>query len=196
MYSTGSTTRNTFHNGPEVHKLHLEFGIKTGETIHKGQLVKLNTDGSIMPLAKGDPAGLCIGVSIHEGKSAYGDLVTVAMRGYTVIEAVSGIASTGAQTTVPSFDAGVAGYAGYLDAPDNNGYAGTPIQDGVREDNTEDTTGINAFAPAQEVTASGEGYIDQVGWNLTPAAAVTGLTAVASGKVLSSGIPILVVIKD
>jgi len=196
MYSTGSLTRNTFRNGPEVHKLHLEFRIKSGETIHKGQLVKLHTDGTITPLVKGDASEVALGVSIHEGGSAYGDLVTVAMRGYTVIEAVSGIVSTGAQTTVPAFDAGVAGYAGYVPAANSNGYAGAAIQDGPREDNTIDTQGINAFLPATEVTASGEGYIDAIGWNLTPAAQVTGLTAVASGQVLSSGIPILVVIKD
>lgn len=86
-YSSGSQTKNTFLVGPEMGKLHLEF-IASG-TIHVGQPVKLHADGNkVVPASANESPANIIGVSIHEGESAYGDFVTVAVRGYSVIEAL------------------------------------------------------------------------------------------------------------
>jgi len=157
MYSTGSTTRNTFRYGPEVHKLHLEFQVKSGEVVHKGQPVILDTEGGIAVVAPAPDTGASalqiIGVSIHEGQSAYGDRVVIAMRAYTVIEAQASADVT----------PGPVMYSGYLDPavtdkPD--------IADDERETNTTATQGLSLFA---NIAGSGDEHL-AIGWSLTNAA--------------------------
>lgn len=168
-YSSGGVTKNTFRYGPEVHKLHLEFKVKSGDTVHRGQPVFLNADGTISPAVKGTEPYAIIGVSIHEGGSAYGkDLVVVAMRAYTVIDAVlNSVADTNL------VNAGPVAYAGYSTPPAlANIY---PQGDIAKEEsrpswNTSDplTQGDNIFEGA---AADGA---DAIGWSLTH---VTGTPA-------------------
>jgi len=83
-YSIGANTKSTFEVGPEAHKLNLEFEVDG--TIHVGQPVVLHSDGDkVSPATAASLETDIIGVSIHEGKSAYGDYVVVAMKGYAVI---------------------------------------------------------------------------------------------------------------
>lgn len=83
-YSVGANTKSTFEVGPEAHKLYLEFEVD-GD-IHVGQPVVLHADGNKVSPASGSSLETqIIGVSIHEGKSAYGDYVTVSVRGYAVL---------------------------------------------------------------------------------------------------------------
>lgn len=185
MYSTGSTTKNTFRNGPEVHKLHLEFTPAAGEVIHKGQPVVLEEDGTISGAVAASEEEDIIGVSIHEGSSAYGDTVVIAMRAYTVIEAVNGKVGVDAETTIAEMLAGPVAYLGYVLASDP-ALASNPIASGRRENNTVETQGTNAF-----ITASGATVI---GWALGVAAAAT--TAAQAVGVIYGGNSVLVAIKD
>ena len=85
-YTVGANTKATFEAGPEAHKLHLEFEVDG--TIHVGQPVTLHSDGNkVSPATAASLETDIIGISIHEGRSAYGDFVTIAMRGYSVIKA-------------------------------------------------------------------------------------------------------------
>lgn len=79
----GDVTKNVFEHTPEAHKLHIEFVVQTGQTVHKGDPVVLHTDGTVKAAATADPAYKIIGVSIHDG--AADERVTVAMKGYCVV---------------------------------------------------------------------------------------------------------------
>jgi hypothetical protein len=106
-YPIGQQTLNTIKVGPEAHKLFLEFEVS--EDIHVGQPVKLHADGNkVVAAGANEPEANIIGISIHEGKSAYGDFVTVATRGYVVI-----LAKMAADAPA---DPGPVKYAGYDDA--------------------------------------------------------------------------------
>jgi len=90
-YSSGSSSKTTFLNGPEAHKLFLEFEATSG--IYVGQPCKLHADGGkVSPCADGDAESLMVGISIHTAESAYGAHVTLATRGYAVIYCQSGAA--------------------------------------------------------------------------------------------------------
>jgi len=83
-YSVGANTKSTFEVGPEAHKLFLEFEVD-GD-IHVGQPVVLHPDGDKVTAASDSSLEVdIIGVSIHEGRSAYGDFVTISVRGYAVL---------------------------------------------------------------------------------------------------------------
>jgi len=76
----------------EVHKLHNAFMVKSGEEVYKGQPVKLNTDGTISPLASGDAPYVCIGYVIDDPKGfnapvSVADERTVAMKAFAVVNA-------------------------------------------------------------------------------------------------------------
>jgi len=88
----GDTTKTLFLNGPEAHKLHLEFEVAAGATIAKGQLVTLDATGKVTPAVAGDLEYNILGVSMHDGVGDDGDLVTIATRGYSVIYAEAGAA--------------------------------------------------------------------------------------------------------
>jgi len=163
-YSTGGVTKNTFRYGPEVHKLHLEFQVKSGDTVHRGQPVILNADGTISPAGVAADESTVIGVSIHEADSAYSPdkgssalkLVVVAMRGYTVVDAV-------ADGSVPAGPVAIAAYVPAASASnvDDMSVPGTKVNV-----NTLETQGSNAFATA----LAGPTVI---GWSMTPTAADT-----------------------
>lgn len=85
----GSVTRNIFEN-KEMQKLHLEFEVAAGQTIAKGQLVKLNTAGEVVAAAAADEAALIIGPSIHDAVA--GELITVVCKGHVVVWGENGTA--------------------------------------------------------------------------------------------------------
>lgn len=79
----GDKTKTIFLKGAEAHKLHHEFVVATGQTIKKGNLVTLNTDGEVVLAADGAKSHLVIGHSVHNG--AAGEFVTVAMKAYAIV---------------------------------------------------------------------------------------------------------------
>jgi len=82
--SLGTATTTLFLKS-ESHKLHQEFTVKTGSSVNKGDLVKLHTDGTILPLADDEAqvGSVMVGVSLHD--AAAGELATVACRGYMIM---------------------------------------------------------------------------------------------------------------
>jgi len=167
-YSVGGTTKNTFRYGPEVHKLHLEFEIETG-TIHRGMPVMLNASGKIEQWDGGN-AVECIGVSIHEGRSAYGDLIVVAMRGYVVLDAVASVDGTVTAGPVkfPAdvADAYVPGAEAAAYDPANLSVPGARTAVGTSDP---DVQGSNAFASVV-VDQTFATTVSVIGWSLTPSA--------------------------
>jgi len=87
MPSTIGTPTNTrrFLNDPEAHKLHLEF--QAASAVNFGDAVKLDANGKIVAAVAAEPAANIIGYTIQKG--ATDDRVTVAMKGYAVIDAVA-----------------------------------------------------------------------------------------------------------
>lgn len=84
----GQQTKTIFLNEAESHKLHLAFTVAAGQTVKKGQPVKLNNAGEILtPALDGSENHLIIGYSIMN--TAAGEECTIAMRAYAVVFAVS-----------------------------------------------------------------------------------------------------------
>ena len=107
-YLKGNTSKSTILVGPEAHKLMLEF--EASGDIYVGQPCKMHADGGkVAPCVSGDPASAMVGISIHEGESAYGEYVVLATRGYVVIKAQC----DGAVTPGPVQYAGYDGTTGY-----------------------------------------------------------------------------------
>jgi hypothetical protein len=92
----GSVTKHVFEYGPEAHKLHLEFVVATGQTIHKGDPVLQDTAGKLTAAGAAAPNHTMIGVAIHD--AGQGEFCTVAMRGFTV---VIGESAAGSQNCGP-----------------------------------------------------------------------------------------------
>jgi hypothetical protein len=90
----GSVTTSVFEHTPEAHKLHMEFTVAAGQSVHKGDLVVLATNGRVQAAASADAAFKILGVAIHDG--AAGEFVTVAMRGYAVVNAEAAAAALSA----------------------------------------------------------------------------------------------------
>ena len=168
-YSLGQKTKNVFLYGPEVHKLHLEFAPE-GE-VHVGTPVKLTATGTVTPMTVTDAENLCIGVSIHDGYSAYGDLVVIAMRGYTVVEGAykEVVGNTGLAIGPVNFN----GWEAKAAASSQPAFG-----KGTRETGTTDVVGDNLFAAATTLA---------IGWNLTTVPIGTGTGTLS---------PIQVIIKD
>ena len=102
----GDKTKTVFLNEAESHKLHLAF--TAAAQIKKGQPVKLDADGNIEPVIApltNSSKDEIIGYSIMDGNED--DEVTVAMRAYAVVFAMSGESLTpgpAAYTGVSSTD--------------------------------------------------------------------------------------------
>jgi hypothetical protein len=102
-YTFGNVSKSTFLNGPESHKLHLEFDATAN--INVGQPCKMHADGGkVSPCVDGDAEQVMVGISIHPGKSAYGDKVVLATRGYAVIYAQSAAAVTPGPVAYKGYD--------------------------------------------------------------------------------------------
>jgi len=105
-YTVGNVSKSVFLNGPESHKLMLEFAVASDSGIEVGQPCKMHADGGkVVACASGDAENLMVGVSIHPGFSAYGDHIVLACRGYAVIYAQSGAAVTPGPVQYNGYDA-------------------------------------------------------------------------------------------
>lgn len=89
LTAMGGKSKTVFLKGVESHKIHHEFEVATGSTVKVGQPVKLNNDGLVVAAAAGD-GDVILGYSIHDG--AAGEMVTVAMRAYTIVYAMTSAA--------------------------------------------------------------------------------------------------------
>jgi hypothetical protein len=96
----GSVTRVVFFEEPEPGKIHIEF--LASAAIKKGQQVKLAANGSVVPLADGDSAYLCIGVAVMD--IADTERGTVATRGYAVIIARAAAALDAGPVEIAAYD--------------------------------------------------------------------------------------------
>ena len=85
----GDKSKTVFLKGVESHKIHHEFEVAVGAAVKVAQPVKLNADGLVVPAAAGDGDAI-IGYSIHDG--AAGELVTVAMRAFVIVYAMTSAA--------------------------------------------------------------------------------------------------------
>jgi len=81
----------------ESHKLHVEFQVAAGQTVYRGQPVKLTNDGKITPWAKADLNHLIIGYVTTD--QIAGEWATVAMKGYMGVLALN--ATAGAMNCGP-----------------------------------------------------------------------------------------------
>jgi len=92
--SLGSTTTTKFHYGPEMGKLHIEFAVAVGQTVHAADPVILAALGTVQAAAASATKQTIIGLSIHDGVA--GELVTVAVKGYVVVLGEAGAAALNA----------------------------------------------------------------------------------------------------
>ena len=90
--SLGDVTQNIFEEGPEAHKLHMEFVVATGSSVRRGIHVKMNATGEVVEASADDDAGEVIGVA--KFGAAADERVTIVMRGFAAVWALCGAAST------------------------------------------------------------------------------------------------------
>lgn len=101
LHKVGGRTPQAVIYKSESHKLHQAFLVKDGDTIVQGQLVRLNTDGTISPYT-GVGDEVYLGIAVNYSKypaypaTAAGVEVTVMMEGFAVIH---GIAKAEIKTT-------------------------------------------------------------------------------------------------
>lgn len=76
--NTITSTPQGFSHKKEMHKLHHAFTVASGQTVHKGELVKLTTTGDITPATSGEVNINIIGFCVQNGEA--GEVVTVQMR--------------------------------------------------------------------------------------------------------------------
>lgn len=81
----GDVTKTVFIHDPEAHKLHMGFAVAVGQTVHKGDLVILNANGTVQAAGVAALRITIIGVSIHDGVA--GDQVTIAMKAFCAVVA-------------------------------------------------------------------------------------------------------------
>ena len=67
----------------ESHKLHHEFTVKTGSAARIGQPMKLDANGTVVPMVLLNEEHLCIGYAMID--AAADEYVTIAVRGYTIL---------------------------------------------------------------------------------------------------------------
>ncbi len=106
-FTSGDLTKSTFSKGPESHKLFSEFIADDG--IHVGQPCVMHADGGkVSPAVADEPEQNIVGISIHEGRSAYKDAgretVVLAMRGFAIINAVASAAIVPGPVTYDGYD--------------------------------------------------------------------------------------------
>lgn len=96
MTIMGDRTQRAIIQKSESHKLHHAFPVKSGKTIYQGNLVVLESDGTIRPYESTDNSQLILGVAVTDSVNpAYAASkqneveVTVAMRGYMIVYGVN-----------------------------------------------------------------------------------------------------------
>jgi len=129
----GQVTPNAVIFKSESHKLHHSFPLKSGKTVKQGQMVVLNTDGTVQGFESGDSLTKVIGVAVtnsanpaYVSSKQHGPVdITVATRGYAIVYGVSGAAlNAGPVKPNGSFDS-TGKYAAYVQAGAGN-MSGTP----------------------------------------------------------------------
>lgn len=128
MTLMGDKTPKAIIQKSESHKLHHSFPVKTGKKILQGQMVVLNTDGTIQAFESSDSLKNVIGVAITDSvnpayveSKQHGPVeVTVAMRGYAIVYAAAGAASLNAGPIKPDGNMSSDGrYAKYVSDGDS-----------------------------------------------------------------------------
>lgn len=112
LHKVGGRTPKAVIYKSESHKLHQAFPVKDGDTLVQGQLVKLNTDGTISPYT-GAEGEVYLGIAVNYSKypaypaTAAGVEVTVMMEGFAVIHGIAKaeITTTGYVQTDGTLDA-------------------------------------------------------------------------------------------
>jgi hypothetical protein len=114
LSSLGKVTKNTILKS-ESHKLHEEFTVAAGQTIYQGQPVKLNAAGEVLVYATADGDALLLGYAMCQTPAIAGELVTIAVRGYLTIMAISGGAVNCGPVQYSSYDTStdIGGTTGY-----------------------------------------------------------------------------------
>lgn len=84
----GSVTKHKFEKSPEAHKLHNEFVVASGQAAHETDPVVLTADGEVQAAAAGASAETLIGVAMTDAVAD--ERVTISMKGYTLVHALSG----------------------------------------------------------------------------------------------------------
>jgi hypothetical protein len=149
LASAGKKTKTVIFQH-ESHKLHIEFAVAAGQTVKRGQPVKLAANGTVQPWAKADLNVACIGYCYNDAPA--GEMVTVVMRSYMVI--------LGINATAGALNAGPVTYQGYNEA-------NADLRDGL--------LGYNTFSAPTGAT----GNTEFNGWNLDQVAAQYDLIRVA-----------------
>lgn len=119
----GTTTVSRFEHAPEAHKLHIDFEVAAGQTVHAADPVILATNGKIQAAADDQAAHTILGVSIHEAVA--GARATVAMRGYCLVFGEAQTASLNAGPVEPGPWNGTTGrreFAAAADTTDTIGH--------------------------------------------------------------------------
>lgn len=122
MTIMGDKTPRAVIQKSESHKLHHSFPVKTGKTIYQGQMVVLNTDGTIQAFESSSNLKDVIGIAVtdsvnpaYQASKQYGDVeVTVAMKGYCIVYAAAGAASLNAGPVKPNGNLVDNRYAKYI----------------------------------------------------------------------------------
>lgn len=79
----GTPTVSRFEHPPDSHQIHMEFQVASGQTVHKGDQVILNTNGTVQAADAAAPSYTILGTSIHDGVA--GGFVTIATRFQAVV---------------------------------------------------------------------------------------------------------------
>src|SRR5688500_3874204 len=115
----GGTSR-TFILKHESHKQHEAFTASVALTV--GVPVKLNANGTVSAWVNTDTAAACIGITVND--AAINEVVTVAVRGYIQVYALSLAAFNAGPITVTAYNAAKVG---------PNGLTGWRIVDGMAD---------------------------------------------------------------
>lgn len=115
LSSLGKVTKNTILKS-EPDKLNEEFTVAAAQTIYQGQPVKLNNAGEVTPWATADGEALLLGYALCQTPAAAGDLVTISVRGYITLMAITGGALNCGPVTYSSYDTStdISGTTGYM----------------------------------------------------------------------------------
>lgn len=81
----GDVTKNVFTHDPEAHKLHMSFVVAAGQTVHIGDPVILNANGTIQAAGVAALRITVLGIAIDDGIA--GDRVTIAMKAFCAVVA-------------------------------------------------------------------------------------------------------------
>jgi hypothetical protein len=131
----GQVTPNAVVFKSESHKLHHSFPLATGKKVVQGQLVVLNTDGTVQGFTNTDSLAKVIGYAVtNSDYPAYGVSrqhgpvdITVAVKGYGIIYGVSGAALNAGDVKPNGLFDSTAKYAQFVQAGAGDMTATPPV---------------------------------------------------------------------